>query len=232
MVPRVAEDLDERTRSQSAGARVAGKLGGSIDLNHRPRMRSDLVSAQANSRPDTVHRADKPDSMARGLARPRVTLAAGALIFAVSFLVAMLLTKPMGLTTAAMTRLASSTVSDLKTLMTAVKTAGLRGTTDVKGAIEEIKRIDSDRVFLKGWAVEIGDSTPLTVMVFVDGHNSLTVETNGRRDEASNALGLSDDATANVSFEGRLKCSRGQKLIVVAVARSDVYGQFGSRACP
>lgn len=117
--------------------------------------------------------------------------------------------------------------------MAAVKAAGLKGTPDVKGAIDKITRVDGDQIMLKGWAAEIGGSNgPLTVLAFVDGHNSLMVETRGGRQDIANALGLSETASADISFEGRLKCSKGQKLIVVAIARNDVYGQFGSRTCP
>jgi hypothetical protein len=145
----------------------------------------------------------------------------------------MRLTKPDRPLTAAMTMLAGSTVSDLGSLMTAVKAAGLKGTPDVRGAIDEITRLHNDQVSLKGWAAEVaGGPSPLTVMVFVEGKNKLTMETDGRRPDVTDALGLSGNAAADVAFEGNVTCSRGQKLIVVAITRSDVYGQFGSRLCP
>jgi hypothetical protein len=145
----------------------------------------------------------------------------------------MLLTKPARPPTAAMRTLATSPISDLKTLMGAVKVAGLKGSPDVKGAIEELTRIDNDRATLKGWAVDVGNSREsLTVMAFVDGRNILTMEANGRRDEAIKAAGLTADDAANVAFAGHLQCRRGEKLIVVAVAQNNDYGHFGSRLCP
>jgi hypothetical protein len=132
-----------------------------------------------------------------------------------------------------MAMLAESTVSDLGSLMAAVKAAGLRGTPDLKGSIDELTRRDRDHVTLKGWAAETsGSGLPLAVMVFVDGRNKLTIRTDGRRPEVADALGLSDAAAANISFQGDLPCSQGQKLIVVAVAQNDVYGHFGTRLCP
>jgi hypothetical protein len=151
----------------------------------------------------------------------------------VSFVAAMLLIKPARPPTAAMIRLSGSSISDLKTLMGAVKVAGLKGSPDVKGAIDEATRIDNDQIAVRGWAVDIGNSQePLTVMAFVDGHNSLTMEANGRRDTAINVAGLAASDATNVVFAGRLKCSKGQKLIVVAVTQNDTYGHFGSRNCP
>lgn len=236
MLPRVAEDLDDRARWQSANKQGAVRPGSdrSVDLAHRPAMASNIDA----DRP--AHRRQVPKTglaglnfTRRGPTRPRLTWIAGGLIFAACFVVGLLLIKPARPPTAAMKALASATVSDLKTLMAAVKAAGLRGTPDVKGAIDTMTRVDNTQIILKGWTAEIGGSNePLTVMAFVDGRNSLMVETSGGRRQIASALGLSDAAAADISFEGRLKCGKGQKLIVVAVARNDVYGQFGSRTCP
>jgi hypothetical protein len=225
IVPRAAENLDERTRR--------GRKSG--DVAHRSRS-----AEMANPRPYPVHPDEesatpsrRTASPAQGLARPRLIVAAGGLIFVVSFVAAMLLIKPARPPTTAMMRLSGSSISDLKTLMGAVKVAGLKGSPDVKGAIEEVARIDNDQIALRGWAVDIGNTQePLTVMTFVDGHNSLAMEANGRRDAAVNVAGLAASDATNVAFAGRLKCGKGQKLIVVAVAQNDTYGHFGSRTCP
>jgi hypothetical protein len=157
---------------------------------------------------------------------------AGGLIFATSFVTALRFSEPPRTPTPAMMTLAGATIPDLRRLMAAVKAAGLRGTPDVKGAIEEITRLDIDHVRLKGWAADISGSAPLAVMVFVDGRNTLTMDTVGRRPEIADELGLSGAASADISFQANLVCSRGQKLIVVAVAPRDVYGHFGARLCP
>jgi hypothetical protein len=129
--------------------------------------------------------------------------------------------------------LTSSIVSDAKTLMSAVKAAGFKGAADVRGSIDEIRRLDNDRVTVKGWAVETSNANvPLAVMMFVDGRYKLTTETSGAHAGAIQAVGLPNAASAtNVSFEGTLACGRGQKLIVVALADSNAYGYFGSRFC-
>ena len=177
--------------------------------------------------------ASRSDAGPRRSAGPWVTWAAGGVVFALSFVIVMRLTKPGRPPTPAMTMLARSTISDLGRLMAAVKAAGLKGTPDVKGGIDEITRLDNDRVTLKGWAIDTSNVTSaLAVLVFVDGRNKLTMETSGGRPEVTAALGLSDAASANVSFADNLTCSRGQKLIVVAVAQSGVYGHFGTRVCP
>ncbi len=195
------------------------------------------------SRPDPVRhcqpatqqgmQSKRAKSLRRRSPRFWLTLVTGGLVFAVSFAVVIRATKPVPPPTAAMTMLTGATIADLRGLMAAVKAAGLKGTPDIKGGIDEIIRRDNDHVRLKGWAAQVADSdAPLAVMVFVDGRNTLTTQTDGSRPEIAAALGLSGAASANVSFEGILRCGRGQKFIVVAVARSGVYGHFGSNVCP
>jgi hypothetical protein len=157
----------------------------------------------------------------------------GGAILALSFLATMLLTRPVRPVNPGIAVLTSSVISDAKTLMSAVKAAGFKGATNVRGSIDEIRRLDNDRVNVKGWAVETTNANaPLTVMMFVDGRHRLTTETSGPHAGAIQAVGLPNAASAtNVSFEGSLACGRGQKLIVVALADSNAYGYFGSRFC-
>jgi len=129
--------------------------------------------------------------------------------------------------------LANSSVSDAATLMMAVQTAALQGTPDVKGAIDEVRRTDDGQVTLKGWVVDAASrGQPLTIMVFAGGRNALTIAPSGARQDVASALGLSGQAAANLSFQGSLSCSRGERLIVVAVTPRNTYGYFGSLVCP
>ncbi len=117
--------------------------------------------------------------------------------------------------------------------MAAVQTAGLRGTPDLKGAIEGIKRIDSERVTIKGWAVDkTASNSWLTIIAFAGGPHVLTTVTNGARKDVAQMFGLSDAAAGNVSFEATFKCGKGETLVVVAVASDRTYSQFRSLACP
>jgi hypothetical protein len=44
-----------------------------------------------------------------------------------------------------------------------------------------MKRLDNDRVTVRGWAADVtNDGAPLTVMVFAGGKHMLTMETSGR----------------------------------------------------
>ena len=129
--------------------------------------------------------------------------------------------------------LARATVSDATGLMAAVQTAGLRGSPDVKGAIEGLKRIDNERVTIKGWAVDKNaSSSPLTIVAFAGGPNVLTTVTSGPREDVARMFGLSGAAARSVSFEAGFTCSKGQNLIVVAVTSDRTYSQFRSLVCP
>jgi len=117
--------------------------------------------------------------------------------------------------------------------MAAVQTAGLRGTPDVKGAIEAIRRIDNERVTIKGWAVDTtASSASLTIIAFAGGPQVLTTVTKGARKDVAQMFALSDAAARNVSFEGTFTCGLGAKLVVVAVTSDRTYSQFSSIVCP
>jgi hypothetical protein len=133
----------------------------------------------------------------------------------------------------AIATLASATVSDASSLMAAVQTAGLRGTSDVKGAIEEIKRVDNGRVMIKGWVADASAAgSPITLVAFVGGHHVLTTVTNGARIDLARIFGLPDAGAANISFQGALACGAGEKIVVVAVTSDRTYSQFRSLVCP
>jgi hypothetical protein len=163
-----------------------------------------------------------------------LTWIAAALIAAAGFFVVLWLTEPATRPAArGVAILAHAAVSDATTLMAAVQTAGLHGTPSVKGAIEEIKRIDDDRVAIKGWVVDAAASgSSLTVLAYAGGMLVLSAMTSGPRQDVAQMFGLSDAGAANVAFQGTFRCAPGQKLIIVAVAPDSTYGQFRTLACP
>jgi hypothetical protein len=160
-------------------------------------------------------------------------LVGGALCGVLSFAVTLQMIKPKPPSTAA-AALARAFVSDSHSLIAAIRAAGLKGSPNVRGAIDALTALGKDRVSVTGWAGEVGNGgAPLEVLVFVDGENKLTLQTQGKHADVTGALGLSDAGNAhNVSFQGSLGCARGQKLIVVAVAESGDYGYFSPRICP
>jgi hypothetical protein len=237
-----------------------GEISGNISASHPLSLAGSCSTRWQRPRPDSAHfvavylgritvrtdylepraqthrRADNYFGRTHSPASPKrfkLIYLAGGLSLVLSFLLTLQFTKPSSSPGAGLATLASSAVHDSRSLMAAVKAAGLRGSPKVKGDIDEIKRLDADRVSLKGWAAEIGHGgTPLSVVAFAEGHGTTPIETQGTHANLTPALGLSDAGADNVSFQGSLTCRRGEKLIVVAVTQDNNYGYFGSRVCP
>jgi hypothetical protein len=163
-----------------------------------------------------------------------ITWAIGGCVAGFSFVAVLWLTGPMPAPLApGIMILTNAAVSDATSLMAAVRTAGLRGTQDVRGAIEEIRRLDNDRVTIKGWVTDATASgSPLTVVAFVGGHHVLTTVTNGMRADIAKMLGPADKSQANMAFQGAFSCGAGEKVIIIAVTSEAAYNQFRSLTCP
>jgi hypothetical protein len=166
--------------------------------------------------------------------RQCITWAIGSCVAALSFVAVLWLTGPIPAPLASeIMILTNAAVSDATSLMAAVQTAGLRGTENVKGAIEEIHRLDNDRVTIKGWVTDTTASrSALTVVAFTGGRHVLTTVTSGTRADLAKMLGLADANQANMTFQGALACKPGEKVIVIAVTSEAAYRQFRSLACP
>lgn len=195
-------------------------------------LRAAAVSSQA-----ALNKRRRPKKSAtRSYTRTRrwITWIAGAAAAASGFIAVLWLTGPVTAPdTPAIRSLAHATVSNAASLMAAVQTAGLHGTSDVKGAIEEIKRLDSERVTIKGWVADTTASgSSLTVVAFAGGNHALTTVTKGARRDIAKTLGLADASAANMSFADAFACRPGEKLVVIAVTSGNAYSQFRSLACP
>lgn len=193
--------------------------------------------AAGGSSPVTLKRARRQRKNApssSGRIRRWITWTIGGGAAVLGFITVLWLTGPVTAPhTPAITSLTNAAVSDATSLMAAVQTAGLRGTSDVKGAIEEIKRLDNDRVSINGWVTDTTASgSALTVVAFAGGHHVLTTVTNGARSDIAKMLGLADASAANMSFQGAFACGAGEKIIVIAVTSGAAYSQFRSLACP
>ena len=202
---------------------------GSRSRPSRPVTRGNAPAYRAAREHSSGRRAPAATAPTRGSWWP--TLLSGTLCCVLSFVVTLQLIRPKPPSTAA-AALAHAIVSDSRSLIAAIKAAGLKGSPSVKGAIDAITPLGNNRIAVAGWAGDVGnDATPLDVLVFVDGENKLTLPT--RRASPVATRGWSDAAAARpASFEGSLACARGQKLIVVAVAESGDYGYFNPRLCP
>ena len=197
---------------------------------------TDRIAAESNAQAklaESIGRAAGPNLSLHKPAARWVLYGIGFLIAALTFFVFLWLTQPATQPNPWAARLANAAVSDATSLMVAVQTAGLRGTADIRGAIEEIKRLDEESVAIKGWAIDASSGgSSLTVMAFANGKHVLTTTTSGARKDIARLLGLSDAGGSNASFLGKLMCRREQKLIVIAVTSGGTYSHFRSVTCP
>jgi len=162
-----------------------------------------------------------------------IAYAAGAVSLILSFVITLQLTKPSKPLSPSAALLAKATVLDGPSLMMAVRSAALKGSSRVKGGVDGITRLNNDRVSLKGWAIETGNGgAPLVIIAYVDGKSELVSSTSGRRANLTSVIGPSEAAAAvNAAFEGTLSCPPGHKVIVIAIADDNEYGYFGATAC-
>lgn len=160
----------------------------------------------------------------------------GALVLILSFSTTLWLTEPEVPPADKIKLLAASAISDEATLNAAARAAGLQNSPYVQGHVDGLNRLDATNVSIAGWATEtitfISKGAPVIVMAFSEGRNILTIETKGERPDVNVALKLSDLARKNVAFTGSLKCSSGQKLVIVGATLSGTYAVLGSLNCP
>ncbi len=197
-----------------------------VEPQFRPDPRPNRVRPPTNTPP----RRSRATAGPARLTGPALTWIAVAVAAPFAFIIALWLTSPTPAPGVA--ALINATVSDSASVMAAVHTAGLRGTPDVRGAIEEIRRLDSERVMIRGWATDATSSgTTLTVVAFAGRAHMLT-PANDTITAVARLVGLSGGDAATTSFRGTFACTRGEKLVVVAVSADRRYSQFRSLVCP
>jgi len=188
----------------------------------------DAGPATLAPRPQTSGRAaTKPSRLARSIGWIAALSTAPLAFIAAIWLMAARTPIPQ---VAALTQ---ATISDATSLMAAVQSAGLRGTSDITGAIDKITRLDNHKVEIHGWAADaksLGSS--LAVLAFVDKAYPLTaISAAGLSTALAQLVGLSGPE-ARTAFEGTLTCTRDRNIVVVAVTSDRRYSQFRSIRCP
>ena len=197
-------------------------------------LRIDTAATHSADDPSQTVLAQPPHKVRAGAApsnirRKLITWMPATIAAPLAFFVALWLTKPGSMPPEAAI-LAKATVLDATSLMAAVQTAGLHGATDIKGAIEEIRRVDSERVTIRGWAADAASALPLTVVVFAGRTHALVAA--NEVNVIAHLVGLSDGASTRTSFHDTFACTRGETIHIVAVAADRRYSQFRSLACP
>jgi hypothetical protein len=161
----------------------------------------------------------------------------GLLVLILSFTITLWLTEPEVPPDDMIKSLAVAAIIDEASLSAAAQTAGLKYSSYVKGNVDALSRADANQVSIAGWAVETlaaitARGAPITIMAFSGGKRIFSVETKGERPDVTSALNLSEETAKNVAYAGRLQCSSGEKLLIVAATLSGTYALLDMKTCP
>ena len=130
-------------------------------------------------------------------------------------------------------RLAAQRISNYSDLPKAAQSVGLRFSARMKGFIDGISRINEREVNMAGWLADPeGNSTPLNLLVFIDGPMVAAAKTKGERPDVTNAIHLGFGAEKNVAFSLNFNCRPGDQPVVVGVGERNQYFDLQSKKCP
>jgi hypothetical protein len=168
------------------------------------------------------------------------TIVAAAASLVASFFITLWLTEPDTINSAnagakldPVERLRRSQVYNNASLASAARAANLVPLEDVRGNIDEIRRLPEGQVRIVGWAVNLsGDGSPLTLVAFTGGRGTLLGKTDGPREDVTKALGLSATAAKHVKIETLVQCERGEVVGVVAIDKDGAYAPIKFDRCP
>jgi hypothetical protein len=130
-------------------------------------------------------------------------------------------------------RLTSSTVFNRSDVIEAAISAGLSPSSHIDGRVEAMNRIDNRDVVIKGWmADQMGDGTPMTILIFVAGKKVASAQTRGERLDVTQGLHLKSGAEKNVVLEATFACPSRNKPVIVGLGIDERYFYMPSPACP
>jgi hypothetical protein len=130
-------------------------------------------------------------------------------------------------------RLARRDIYDRGDLIQAAVAAGLHSSDQIRGALDEITRINEREVAIKGWLVDpSGAGDPLTAIVFAGGHRRTAVETKGERADVAQKLRLVPGAEKNVGFHMTAVCRKDEPMVIVGIGREKQYLYLTTTRCP
>jgi hypothetical protein len=130
-------------------------------------------------------------------------------------------------------RLAAQRISSYPDLEKAAQNVGLHFSKEMKGAIDVAARVNEREVHMEGWLADPeGNSTPLSVLVFVGGPMVVAAQTKGERADVTNAMHLGFGAQQNVAFSFNFECRPGNQPVVMGLGKRNQYILLQSKDCP
>jgi hypothetical protein len=161
--------------------------------------------------------------------RRTIYIICGAAVLFGSFFITLWLTEP----EPRPERLEDQRISNYSDLSNVAQNVGLRLSEQMKGGVDVISRINEREVKIEGWLADPqGNSTPLDLLVFMDGPMVAAGQTKGERPDVTNAIHLSHGAEENVAFSLTFNCPPGGRPVVVGVEGRKQYIPLQSKECP
>jgi hypothetical protein len=130
-------------------------------------------------------------------------------------------------------RLATATIFDRSDLIEAAVGVGLHSSDSMRGAVDEIRRLNASEVAISGWLADTGgEGEPLNLLVFVAGKHGGMTQTRGERPDVAQAVHLAAGAEKNVAYQMSLRCHAGDQLVIVGVGSDKQYIYLSAPRCP
>ena len=119
--------------------------------------------------------------------------------------------------------------TDEASLVAAATAAGFSQSPNIHGGVDNITRIDGEKVRISGWAADFSsEGSPIAVKVFVNGRSVVSVRTNGPRPDITAGIKATPKANPNSAkntvYGASFSCKIGDKFLIVATTATKGYG--------
>jgi hypothetical protein len=129
-------------------------------------------------------------------------------------------------------QLASYSISHRSDLIEAAVASGLHASSNMKGNIDVMTRVNDREVTIQGWLADpVGDTASMAI-IFVGGKHVASTRTQGERPDVTKALGLAFGAEKNVALTVTFECPAGARPFIVGLGSDNQYAAVSSPACP
>ena len=130
-------------------------------------------------------------------------------------------------------RLAAQRILNYSDLPKAALNVGLLLSEQMAGNVDVFKRVNEREVNMSGWLADRqGNSTPLNLLVFIDGSMVAATKTKGERDDVTKIVPMKSGAEKNVVFSLNFNCRSGDQPVVVGVGEGNQYFPLPTNVCP
>jgi hypothetical protein len=130
-------------------------------------------------------------------------------------------------------KLVTHKITSVEDFKRAAGNAGFRFSSNLRGSIDWIKRIDAGNVTMAGWlADKEGYADPIEIVVVTRDGKTASTRTAGERADVTRELSLGFGAEKNVSYQITFACGPGDQPFVIGIGTKGQYIPLISPRCP